>query len=156
MNSTNHSQISCTTAMSCTVKTSSDQSVGAIKEFMINTSTGQVDYVVLKVDEGFLNLGSKLLAMPMESFHFHAAHDGVITVRESKETLENAPGFDEDNWPTGPQSEFIHTLRSYYAEEPRSLFGRYDRENRIYFDQDERFDLDSRTAEELRSSEKGL
>ncbi len=138
-----HSQISCTTAMSCTVKTARDESVGSIKEFMINTHTGQVDYVVLKVDEGFLNLGSKLLALPFESFEFNTAQDDVIIVRETKETLENAPGFDNNDWPSGPQVEFLHTMRTYYSEEPRSLYGRYDLENRTYYSDEDRFDVDS-------------
>ncbi len=129
--------------MSSKVKTARDESVGSIKEFMINTRTGQVDYVVLKVDEGFLNLGSKLLALPMESFNFHTAQDDVIHVKETKETLENAPGFDSNDWPTGPQAEFIHTVRTYYSEEPRSLYGRYDRENRTYFADPDRYDIET-------------
>ena len=92
----NHSQVSSSYAASCKVKTPRDESVGSIKEFMINTVTGEVDYVVLKVDEGFLNLGSKLLAIPFESFEFNTAQEDVVSVKETKETLENAPGFDEN------------------------------------------------------------
>ncbi len=139
------SQISCSTAISGTVKTPSDESVGSIKEFMINTVSGAVDYVVLKVDEGFLNLGSKLLALPFESFEFNTAQEDVIIVKETKETLENAPGFDKDNWPTGPQTEFLHTMRSFYSQESRSLYGRYDHENSTFFDEGDRFDLDGNT-----------
>lgn len=138
-----HSQISCTTAMACAVKTARDQSVGSIKEFMINTLSGQVDYVVLKVDQGFLNLGSKLLALPFESFEFNTAQDDVIIVKETKETLEHAPGFDNNDWPSGPQNEFLHTMRSYYSEEARSLYGRYDLENKTYLRDEDRFDLES-------------
>lgn len=138
-----NSQISCSSATSCTLKTPSDESVGSIKEFMINTTTGNVDYVVLKVDEGFLNLGSKLLALPFESFEFNTAQEDVVIVKESKETLENAPGFDSDNWPTGPQSEFLHTMRTYYSQESRSLYGRYDHENSSFFAEGDRFDLDA-------------
>ena len=137
------SQISASTACSCTVKTPRAEAVGSIKEFMINTTTGQVDYVVLKVDEGFLNLGSKLLALPFESFEFNTAQDDVVVVKESKETLENAPGFDSDNWPSGPQAEFLHTMRTFYSGENRSLYGRYDHENRNFFNNEDRFDLES-------------
>ena len=147
-----HSQISATTAMSCTVKTARAESVGSIKEFMINTVSGKVDYVVLKVDEGFLNLGSKLLALPFESFEFNTAQEDVVVVKETKETLENAPGFDNDNWPSGPQSEFLHTMRTYYSEEPRSLYGRYDHVNRSYYEDEDRFDL---TADQIRDREYG-
>lgn len=138
-------QISCSTATSSTVKTPRDESVGSIKEFMLNTTTGKVDYVVLKIDEGFLNLGSKLLALPFESFEFNTAQEDVVIVKESKETLENAPGFDDDNWPTGPQSEFLHSMRSYYSEKTRSLNGRYDHMNRSFFNDGDTFDSDQNT-----------
>lgn len=143
MTTSYHSQVSCSTAFGCAVKTARDESVGSIKEFMINTFTGQVDYVVLKVDEGFLNLGSKLLALPFESFEFNTAQEDVIIVKETKETLETAPGFDSDNWPSGPQPEFLHTMRTYYSEEARSLYGRYDHRNRSFFEDEDRFDLES-------------
>jgi hypothetical protein len=148
MTTPHHSQISCSTAASCTVKTPSDESVGSIKELMINTSSGSVDYVVLKVDEGFLNLGSKLLALPFESFEFNTAQDDVVIVKESKETLENAPGFDEDNWPSGPQCEFLHSMRTYYSQESRSLHGRYDHENESFFAQDDLSEMESRSIKD--------
>jgi sporulation protein YlmC with PRC-barrel domain len=118
-----HSLISSSTASSCTVKTPRDEKVGSIKDIMINTRTGEVTYVVLKVNEGFLNLGSKLLALPWESFQFDTAQDDVVIVKESKDTLENSPGFDDDNWPSGPQHEFIQSIHTYYGQENRSLHG---------------------------------
>lgn len=143
MTISHHSQVSASTACSCSVKTPRDESVGSIKEFMINTSSGKVDYVVLKVDEGFLNLGSKLLALPFEAFEFNTAQEDTVIVKETKETLENAPGFDNDNWPSGPQSEFLHTMRTYYSQQDRSLHGRYDHENESFFDRDDRLDMES-------------
>ncbi len=143
MNISNNFQLSASDAISCNVKTARDESVGSIKDIIINSETLQVDYVVLKVDEGFLNLGSKLLALPGESFNFNPHQDDVIIVKETKETLENAPGFDSDNWPSGPQGEFVHTVRSYYSGEDRSLYGRYDLENRVYFNHQDRLDVES-------------
>lgn len=143
MNISNNFQLSASDAISCNVKTARDESVGSIKDIIFNTSTFQIDYVVLKVDEGFLNLGSKLLALPAESFSFHPHQDDVIIVKETKETLENAPGFDSDEWPTGPQGEFLHTVRSYYSAEDRSLHGRYDLDNRAYYVDQDRFDVGS-------------
>lgn len=143
-----HSQIGTAYAASCKVKTPSAVTVGSIKEFVINTFTGEVDYVVLKVDEGFLNLGSKLLALPFESFEFNTAQEDVVIVKESKETLESAPGFDEDDLPDSAQPEFLHSMRSYYSEDSRSLYGRYDRDNRSFFGDDDRFDVNTNTMRE--------
>jgi hypothetical protein len=76
--------------------------------------------VVLAVDSEFLNLGSKLLALPWQAFDFHHYQRNVILVKVSKEKLENSPGFDCDNWPMGPQIEFIHRVNSYYGYEKRA------------------------------------
>jgi sporulation protein YlmC with PRC-barrel domain len=122
-------QISSSTAGSCTVKTARDEKVGSIKDIMINIQTGEVSYIVLKVNEGFLNLGSKLIALPWKSFQFNSEQDNVAMVKESKETLENSPGFDESNWPKGPQDEFILSIHSYYGQKNRSLSGGSMEEN---------------------------
>lgn len=132
METTHMNQIRCSKAISRNVKTARDESVGSIKDIILNSTNFEIAYVVLKIDEGFLNLGSKLLALPPESFEFNPHQDDVIIVKETKETLENSPGFDDDNWPSGPQSEFLHSMRSYYSEESRSLYGRYDRDSRSY------------------------
>ena len=126
------------------VETARKESVGSIDEFMTNVHTGEIDFVVLRVNQGFLNLGSKLLALPFDSFDFSRAEtEGVVVVNETKETLENAPGFEGSEWPTGPQPEFLHSIRSYYSEEARSLYGRYDQENRALRAEGDPFDLDS-------------
>ncbi len=122
MKSTEHSTglaISSSTIGNCTVKSPSDEKVGKIKDIMINTMTGEVSYLVLAVDEGFLNMGSKLLALPWESFEFETKQKDVLIVKEKKEKLEKAPGFDDDNWPSGPQDEFIHDIRTYYGIKSR-------------------------------------
>tara|TARA_R110002124_G_scaffold188441_1_gene355552 strand:- start:14036 stop:14566 length:531 start_codon:yes stop_codon:yes gene_type:complete len=141
MKNANDFQLRGTDLISRKVKTARDESVGSIKDIVLNTSTSQVDYLVLKVDDGFLNLGSKLLALPFESFGFKPSYDDAIFVRETKETLENAPGFDSDNWPIGPQGEFLHTIRTYYSQEDRSLNGRYDFENRTFFRHQDTLDV---------------
>lgn len=115
MNTEYHFPISSSTAANCTVKTIRDESVGTIKDIMLDTETGEVAYVVLSVDTGFLNLGNKLLALPWEAFDFHGHQRDIIIVNVDKEKLENAPGFDDDNWPVGPQHEFISTVHKYYG-----------------------------------------
>lgn len=152
MTDSQHSQISSSSVSSCEVKTPRDESVGSIKELMFNMSTGEIDYVVLKVNEGFLNLGSKLLALPFESFEFNTAQEDVVIVKESKETLENAPGFNSDNWPSGPQAEFLHSMRSYYSEKTRSLNGRYDHMNRSFFNEGDTFDTNRNNSNSDRNT----
>lgn len=121
MNTEYHHPISSSTATSCTVKTTREETVGSIKDLMINTENGQVLYVVLEVDTGFLNLGSKYLALPWEAFNFNTKQADVVMVRVDKDKLENAPGFDKDNWPIGPQHEFVESIHEYYGFERRKV-----------------------------------
>ncbi|MFC5624127.1 PRC-barrel domain-containing protein [Algoriphagus winogradskyi] len=119
MNTQYHFPISSSTAANCTVKTISDEVVGSIKDIMLDTETGEIAYVVLAVDTGFLNLGNKLLALPWGAFDFHSHQRGVILVKINKEKLENAPGFDKDDWPIGPQHQFINDVHTYYGFDRR-------------------------------------
>ncbi|WP_057937708.1 PRC-barrel domain-containing protein [Algoriphagus resistens] len=119
MNTEYYFPISSSTATNCAVKTLKDEPVGSIKDIMLDTETGEVAYVVLSVDSGFLNLGSKLLALPWAMFDFHGHQRDVIIVNVEKEKLENAPGFDKDDWPVGPQHEFINHVHTYYGFDRR-------------------------------------
>ncbi|REG83398.1 PRC-barrel domain-containing protein [Algoriphagus antarcticus] len=122
MNTEYNFPISSSTAANCTVKTLRDESVGTIKDIMLDTETGEVAYVIIAVDSGFLNLGSKLLALPWAAFDFHGHQRDVIVINVEKEKLENAPGFDNDEWPVGPQHEFINKVHTHYGFDRRRAF----------------------------------
>ncbi|GGZ25572.1 hypothetical protein GCM10007049_17620 [Echinicola pacifica] len=99
------------------VKTPRDEKIGNIKDTMIETSTGKIAYAVLEVDTGFLNLGSKYFAIPWQALSLDNHQDEVIILDVDKDKLENSPGFDKDNWPSGPQYEFINQVHTYYGFE---------------------------------------
>jgi sporulation protein YlmC with PRC-barrel domain len=99
----------------CTVRTLGDDKVGTIKDIMLDAESGEVVYAVLSVDSGFLNLDSKYFAIPWSAFSFNSHYDDVFILDVNKEKLENSPGFDKDNWPTGPQTEFINEMNTYYG-----------------------------------------
>lgn len=89
------------------------ESLGDIKDLMLDPRSGRVAYAVLDFG-GFLGIGNKLFAVPLESMTLDtAAHRFVLDV--DKERLENAPGFDKDNWPAHPDYNFINEVRSYYG-----------------------------------------
>lgn len=98
-----------------TVKNAVDENIGSIEDVMIDTSTGEIAYLVLSVDSGFLNMGSKYFAVPWQAFAFDTAQDNVFILNVEKERLENAPGFEKDDWPNLPQHEFLTEVRSYYG-----------------------------------------
>lgn len=87
--------------------------LGDIKEIMLDTTTGKVCYAVLSFG-GVLGIGSKLFAVPwnaltldMDEKHF------VLNV--DKDRLENAPGFDKDNWPNMADKSWENEIHSYYG-----------------------------------------
>ncbi len=113
----NHVVLSASSIKGTTVKNAVDEKVGEIEEVMMDTENGEVAYIVLSVNSGFLNLGSKYFAIPFEAFSFENHQDDVVILNVDKDKLENSPGFDKDNWPSGPQTEFINEVNTYYGLE---------------------------------------
>ena len=90
-------------------------SLGEVKEVVIDPNTGRVAYAVISFG-GFLGVGEKLFAIPFKALKYNwAENEYVLDV--PKERLEDAPGFDEDNWPT--MSEQWHRdVHEYYELPP--------------------------------------
>jgi sporulation protein YlmC with PRC-barrel domain len=107
----------CSKLTGWTIKNPAAEKVGTVKDIVLNTATGEVAYVVISVDTGFLNLESKYFAVPWQVLKFDTSQDEVVIFDVDKERLENSPGFDKDNWPSGPQMEFITQMNQYYGIE---------------------------------------
>jgi len=88
-----------------------EDKIGDIKDLVIDPITGEISYAVLSVNTGFLNLESKFFAIPLQAMTVTESH---VKFDISKEHLQNAPGFDKDVWPTGPQKEFLSSVYEYY------------------------------------------
>lgn len=110
-------QLSASTIIGDNVKNGGGQDLGKIEDLMINTDTGDVEYAVLSFG-GFLGIGDKLFAVPIEAMQVDTEKKRFV-LNESKERLENAPGFDKDNWPHHADTKWQHTVRSYYNLDPR-------------------------------------
>lgn len=86
--------------------------LGHVEDFMLDTQNGEVQYAVLSFG-GFLGMGDKLFAVPLEAMELDTENKQFV-LDESKERLENAPGFDKDNWPNFADHTWTSELRSYY------------------------------------------
>lgn len=91
------------------------ENIGDIKDLMINPKDAKIAYAVLSFG-GFLDIGSKYFAIPIEALQF-SEQDDTIKLDVKKETLENAPSFDKDNWPMTADNEFIDSVYSHYGYE---------------------------------------
>ena len=94
------------------VKNLVGENLGEVKELMINTNTGKVEYAVLSFG-GFLGMGDKYFAVPWNAFNVDRVEEELI-LDASKERLENAPGFDKDNWPS-TASPYFKSVSDYYG-----------------------------------------
>jgi sporulation protein YlmC with PRC-barrel domain len=93
-----------------------DEDLGEIKEIMLDMGTGRVGYAVLSFG-GFLNMGGKLFAVPWEALTLDTANKRfVLNVEKSR--LENAPGFDKDDWPDMADPAWAKGIHAYYGTNP--------------------------------------
>ena len=116
--------LSTSTLSGDSVRNPQGEDLGEIKDFMVDLDNGTIIYAVLSFG-GFLGIGDKLFALPWEALRVDTEnHCFVVDV--SKELLEDAPGFDHDNWPSQPDREFINRIYTHYGYDPY-----YDETGRI-------------------------
>lgn len=94
------------------VRNRNGEDLGKVEDLMIDMSNGRVDYAVVSFG-GFLGVGDKLFAVPVQAFTTDTDNEELV-LDKSKEKLENAPGFDKDNWPDQADSKWRDTVHSYY------------------------------------------
>jgi len=108
--------LSASTINGTSVVNSAGEDLGKIEELMIDLNTGQIAYAVLSFG-GFLGLGDKLFAIPFEALQVDTENE-VIVFDVDKQTLENAPGFDKDNWPDTAERTWLVGVYEYYGYNP--------------------------------------
>jgi sporulation protein YlmC with PRC-barrel domain len=92
------------------------ESLGDIKEVVIDPHTGRVAYIVVSFG-GFLGIGDKLFAIPFSALKYNASKN-EYALDVSKERLEAAPGFDSDHWPLMADEKWNREVHSFYKRSP--------------------------------------
>ena len=92
------------------------EDLGHIEDIMIDLNTGRILYTVLSFG-GFLGIGNKLFAVPFDSFTIDQAKENFV-LDYDKDFLENAPGFDKNDWPATNDVDFNTEVYSYYSVDP--------------------------------------
>lgn len=93
-----------------------NEDIGKVEEIMIDIHTGRVAYVVVSFG-GILGIGNKLFAVPWSSLQVDTERKCFV-MDAHKELLENAPGFDKNDWPETPNGQWFHDVYTYYGQEP--------------------------------------
>jgi sporulation protein YlmC with PRC-barrel domain len=98
------------------VRNTDGDALGHLEEIVIDLDGGRVSYAVL-ASGGFLGLGDKFFAVPWDLLTVDTDSKEIV-LDVSKETIENAPGFDKDNWPDTNDRAWIVDVYRYYGREP--------------------------------------
>ncbi|MGF6708775.1 PRC-barrel domain-containing protein [Pseudomonas frederiksbergensis] len=93
-----------------------EEDLGDIKEIMLDVRSGRVSYAVLSFG-GFLSMGEKLFAVPWNALTLDTVNKRFV-LNVEKERLENAPGFDKDNWPNMADESWATENHSFYGTKP--------------------------------------
>jgi sporulation protein YlmC with PRC-barrel domain len=92
------------------------EEIGEITEIMLDVPTGRIAYAVLSVG-GFPGLGERLFAIPWSALKLDPENKRFM-LDVDKERLENAPGFDKDNWPRMADPQWGRDVHTYYKARP--------------------------------------
>ena len=90
--------------------------VGVLNDIMLDLQTGHVAYAVVSCG-GFLGMGDRLFAVPWNSLELDANRHALI-LDVDKERLEQAPGFDKDNWPDMSDRTWGQKVHEFYGIRP--------------------------------------
>jgi sporulation protein YlmC with PRC-barrel domain len=92
------------------------EKLGSIASYGIDLERGRIAYAVLSVG-GFMGFGDKWFAVPWDALQF-SPHDRKFILNVNRELLEDAPGFDKDNWPSSDNRQFALQVYEYYGKVP--------------------------------------
>ena len=98
------------------VKNSNGEDLGKIEDLMIDLYSGRIAYAVLSFG-GFLGAGTKLFAIPWDALTLDTVNNEFI-LNVDKSRLENATGFDKDNWPNMADPAFGSNIYRHYGVRP--------------------------------------
>lgn len=108
--------LSATTLIGDNVRNPQGEDLGTLKDIMIDLDAGRVAYAVLSFG-GFLGMGDKLFAIPWGMLSVDTENKELV-LNVDRSVLENAPGFDKDNWPNMADRTWANKIYAYYDYEP--------------------------------------
>ncbi|RPI71279.1 MAG: PRC-barrel domain containing protein [Ignavibacteriales bacterium] len=88
------------------------EDLGKIEEIMLDTDEGRIAYAVVSFG-GFLGIGDKYFAIPWKTLKLDTDNKQFL-LDVPKERLENAPGFDKNNWPKTPDYNYMSEIYKHY------------------------------------------
>jgi sporulation protein YlmC with PRC-barrel domain len=95
------------------VTNSKGERLGEIKDLVVDTTNGNVQYAVIGMG-GFLGVGDKLYAYPLERFE-RTTERGKLLLNVDKNKMKSAPGFDDKSWPDFGTAAYRGQVDAFYG-----------------------------------------
>jgi sporulation protein YlmC with PRC-barrel domain len=108
--------LSASTLTGDAVRNPMGEDLGRIDEIAIDVPSGRVAYAILSTG-GFLGLGDKLFAIPWSVLKVDEDNRCFI-LDADRITLENAPGYERNNWPDMSDTMWGSEVCGYYHTKP--------------------------------------
>jgi sporulation protein YlmC with PRC-barrel domain len=105
--------LSASTLMGDDVRNPQGENLGELEEIMLDCNSGRIAYAVISFG-GILGMGDKLFAIPWEALRLDTENK-VFFWDEDPDRLEDAPGFDKDDWPRSVDHEYLNEVHDYYG-----------------------------------------
>lgn len=112
------------------------EKVGSFDDVMLDLQSGRIAYAVISLSGGFLGMGGKDVAVPWDALSVESAEEFTeetphrMILNIPKDQLENAPAFNESEWPEYPDRSWLsENLYSRYGYHPWWETG-YDQESK--------------------------
>jgi len=99
-----------------TVVNGQGETLGEIEEIMLDVRSGRIAYAVMSVG-GFLGIGEKYFAIPWNALVLDTDHKRFV-LDVDKDRLQNAPGFDRNQWPSMADPQWAGDLHNFYGTPP--------------------------------------
>lgn len=104
--------LSATSVIGDSVVNPQGEELGKIEEVMLDVDGERIAYAVVSFG-GFLGMGDKLFAVPWGALRVDAEKECLV-LNTSKERLEEAPGFDKNDWPDMADRSFGQKVYDHY------------------------------------------
>ncbi len=98
------------------VRNNAGHNLGDIKEVMLDMKSGRIAYAVLSFG-GVFGIGSKLFAVPWNALRLDTK-EKCFRLDVTNEALEDAPGFDQNSWPSMADESWGRSVHKYYKTKP--------------------------------------
>jgi hypothetical protein len=104
------------TIIGSNVVNAQNEDLGKIEDLVLDAGAGRIAYAVLSFGT-FLGMGGKFFAIPWNALHFNLKENHAV-LNVDKKLLENAPGFDKENWPNFADSTWGNRIYKHYGYTP--------------------------------------